>query len=178
MNIPNLLTSFRILLVPGFIYVFFSKSDGNVINATYIFILAGITDILDGYIARKYDKITQWGQVMDPLADKLMQLTVLICFTIKDYLPMWIIFIIGIKEILLIMGGLFLYYKRNKIVIPANKYGKIATIAFYIAIIYMVFDLPFKIIPIIIALILTLMAFWNYLLKFKVFREKSGNNEA
>lgn len=172
MNIPNLLTGFRFLLVPAFILIFFSEPDGNIVKATYIFILAGITDILDGYIARKYNKITQWGQAMDPLADKLMQLTVLVCFTIKDFLPIWIIVVIGIKEILLIIGGLFLYCKRNKIVIPANKYGKIATIAFYIAIIYIVIDLPFKTIPIIIAIILTLMAFGNYVLKFKGFKEK------
>jgi len=173
MYLPNILTAFRFLLVPIFIYVFFKHPNGNIIEATYIFIIAGITDILDGYIARKYDLVTQWGQAMDPLADKLMQITVLICFTIKEYLPTWIIIIVGVKELLLISGGLFLYYKRDKIVIPANKFGKLATIAFYVAIIYIVLDLPYEIVPISIAIILTLMALINYFIKFRAFKEKN-----
>lgn len=173
MNIPNLLTVFRFMLVPLFIYVFFNEPQGNITHGTYIFILAGITDILDGYIARKYNLITKWGQAMDPLADKLMQLTVLICLTVKKYLPVWIIIIIGIKEVLMILGGLFLYYRRDQIVLPANRYGKIATISFYIAIIYLFFNLPYKTVPIIISILLTLIAFWNYILEFKGLKEKS-----
>ncbi len=173
MSLPNVLTIIRFILIPVFIYVFFQRAEGNIIYATYIFILAGLTDILDGYIARKYNLITKWGQAMDPLADKLMQITVLVCFTVKNYLPLWVIIIIGIKELLMVTGGLFLYYKKDKVVIPANKYGKAATLAFYAAILYVAFDLPYNIIPIVLAVILTLFAFINYLLHFKVINKKT-----
>ncbi len=123
------------LLIPLFIIIFFSTFNYNFILATLIFILAGITDVLDGYLARKYNKITKIGQVMDPLADKLMQITVLTCLTIGGYIPIFLIIIIGIKEIIMIIGGIYIYFRKEKLVIPANKYGKIATILFYIAVI-------------------------------------------
>ncbi|WIF94230.1 CDP-diacylglycerol--glycerol-3-phosphate 3-phosphatidyltransferase [Caminicella sporogenes] len=174
MNIPNILTIFRFILIPVFIYFFFANIEGNILYATYIFILAGITDVLDGYIARKYNLVTKWGQAMDPLADKMMQITVLACFTIKKFLPIWVIIIIGIKELLMIAGGLFLYYKRNKVVVPANRYGKIATISFYGAMLYLIFGLPYSIVPVIFAIILTLLALANYVLNFKVVNKKSS----
>lgn len=174
MSIPNILTAFRFILVPIFVYVFFLNIDGNILYATYIFILAGITDVLDGHIARKYNLITKWGQAMDPLADKMMQIAVLICFTIKKYIPVWVIVIIGIKEALLIGGGLFLYYRRDKIVVPANKYGKIATLSFYAAILYLAFELPYSIVPIIFAIVFTLLALGNYIINFKIIHEKSS----
>ncbi|KAB3535289.1 CDP-diacylglycerol--glycerol-3-phosphate 3-phosphatidyltransferase [Alkaliphilus pronyensis] len=143
MNLPNTITVLRFLLIPIFTMVFFSGSSYAVIYSVVIFMLAGFTDMLDGYIARKYNLVTKWGQAMDPLADKLMQLTVLVCFTIKKFLPIWILLVVAIKEILMVLGGLFLYTKKGKIVIPANKYGKIATVVFYIAIIWVAFELSF-----------------------------------
>lgn len=173
MNLPNILTTIRFLLVPLFIYVFFSEAKESIIYATYIFILAGVTDVLDGYFARKYNLITKWGQAMDPLADKLMLITVLICFTIKNYLPILVIIIVGLKEILMILGGIFLYYKKDKIVIPANKFGKIATVSFYIAILYMAFKLPYSIIPISLAIIFALFALIKYILQFKELKQNT-----
>ncbi|SHH22953.1 CDP-diacylglycerol--glycerol-3-phosphate 3-phosphatidyltransferase [Caloranaerobacter azorensis DSM 13643] len=169
MNVPNILTTIRFLFIPIFISIFYSSIENNILYATYVFILAGITDILDGYIARKYNMVTKWGTVLDPLADKLMQITVLICFTDKKYLPLWVITVIGIKEILMILGGLFLYYFVDKTVIPANKYGKIATVSFYIAILSIVFKVN-KLISyllVLAAVILTLIAFINYLIGFR-----------
>lgn len=174
MNLPNLLTTIRFLLVPLFVYVFFLESNESIIYATYIFIIAGITDVLDGYLARKYNLITKWGQVMDPLADKLMLITVLICFTIRNYIPVWIIIIVGLKEILMIIGGLFLYYKKDKIVIPANKFGKIATVNFYIAILYTAFN-PYSIIPVTLAMVFTLFALIQYILSFKDLHNKTSS---
>lgn len=173
MNLPNILTSIRFLLVPLFVYVFFNESQESIVYATYIFVLAGITDVLDGYLARKYNLITKWGQAMDPLADKLMLITVLICFTIKDYLPVLIIIIVGLKEILMILGGLFLYYKKDKIVVPANKFGKIATVNFYIAILYMAFKLPYSIIPISLAMLFAVFALVKYILQFRKLRQNT-----
>lgn len=86
MNIPNFLTLVRFLLIPLFVYTFFYVPEGNT-YAAVIFILSGITDILDGYIARHYNQVTKIGTLLDPLADKLMILTVLTSLWIKDLIP-------------------------------------------------------------------------------------------
>ena len=118
MNVPNILTVFRFLLIPVFIYFFFSDLPNNYVISAVIFILAGITDILDGYIARKFNIITKWGKLMDPLADKAIQLTVIFCLAYIKLVPLWAIFIILIKEILMVIGGVVLY--KDKIVVRAN----------------------------------------------------------
>ena len=132
MNIPNALTTLRFFLVPVFVYYFFSNVEGNLIIAASIFLFAGITDIMDGYIARKYNMITKWGKLMDPLADKSMQLTAIICLAIQDLVPMWAIYIIALKEILMVLGSITLY--KKKVVVSASWYGKAATVLFYLAI--------------------------------------------
>ncbi|MDR5659393.1 CDP-alcohol phosphatidyltransferase family protein [Serpentinicella sp. ANB-PHB4] len=164
MNVPNILTSIRFGLVPIFIVVLFSSHPNNLRLSAYIFIIAGITDLLDGYIARKYNLITKWGQAMDPLADKLMQLAVLFGLTVKQLIPIWVIIILGLKELLMIFGGIILYTKGGKIVIPADKYGKAATIIFYIAILSIVFGFPYGKYLILMTVLLTLYAFTRYLL--------------
>jgi cardiolipin synthase len=167
MNIANLLTFVRFLLIPVFIYVLYGEGQGSIMIATSIFLFAGITDVLDGYIARKYNMITKWGQAMDPLADKLMQLTVLFCFTDIGILPLWVIIVIGVKELLMILGALILYYYRDKVVIPANHYGKIATVMIYVGILAVVLHLPFAIFIMVLAVCFTLLAFHNYVSSFR-----------
>ncbi len=162
MNLPNIITALRFALIPLFIKMFFSSLEKNLLYSILIFLLAGITDVLDGYIARKYNIITKWGQVMDPLADKLMQLTVLVCFTIKQFIPVWVIIIYGIKEFLMILGGIFLYTRKDKMVLPANSYGKIATVIFYIAILAVAFNFVYAKLLIIIAVLFALYAFVQY----------------
>lgn len=169
MNIPNFLTMIRFFMIPAFILVFFSSIENNILIATYIFILAGITDVLDGYIARKYNLITKAGTVLDPLADKLMQITVLLSFTIAGFLPVWVIVVVGLKELMMIIGGLILYFFEHETVIPANKYGKIATLSFYVAILSVAFKVPTMLsyFLIILAVALTIFAFINYLNDFR-----------
>ena len=164
MNIPNLLTFIRFLLIPLFVYTFFYVPEGN-IYAALIFILSGITDILDGYIARHYNQVTKMGTLLDPLADKLMILTVLTSLWIKDLIPFFIIAILMIKEFSMIIGAAILY-KKQKIAIPANNYGKIATFFFYIAIIFSIFEWPYSFTLIIIALALAILAFFIYAFEF------------
>lgn len=127
-----MLTVVRFLLMPVFVYFFFSEIDRNYIISSVIFLLAGVTDILDGYIARKYNMVTKWGKLMDPLADKIMQLTVIFCLTYKNAIPLWVIYVFLTKEMLMVVGSLVLY--RDKIVIGASWYGKAATVLFYLAI--------------------------------------------
>lgn len=162
MNVPNLLTVIRLFLIPIFIVVFFSALENHLILAVFIFILAGATDVLDGFIARKFNLVTKWGQVMDPLADKLMQLTVLTCITIEGLIPTWIIIVYGIKELTMIFGGVFLYTKKEKIVIPANLFGKVATLTFYLAVLSLAMDYIYSNYVFIIAISFTLLAFIQY----------------
>lgn len=143
MNIPNALTIIRFLLIPGFVYYFFSPMEYGVRIAIVIFVVAGLTDILDGFIARKYNIVTRLGIVLDPLADKLMLITVLISAALKNQISFWIIVIVAIKETLLILGAITLFNDHD-IVVPANRFGKISTIAFYIAILAMAFELPYS----------------------------------
>ncbi|NLY66203.1 MAG: CDP-diacylglycerol--glycerol-3-phosphate 3-phosphatidyltransferase [Tissierellia bacterium] len=177
MNIPNILTIIRILLVPLYLWVFYTVEQNRILYAGTIYILAGLTDVLDGYIARKYNMISKLGAALDPLADKLMTFAVLISFTSANLIPSWVLLILGMKEILMILGGIILYLFKEKRVLPSNKYGKIATVSFYAAILSIIFKISS---PILIKLlffttvILNLLAFTNYL---KIFLSRNRENE-
>lgn len=136
MNIPNILTIFRLCLIPVYIAVFASSQDTKEL-AAIIFIAASVTDVLDGYIARKFNMTTRVGQLLDPLADKLMQLTVVISLVLSDMLPVWFVVVLAIKEILLIIGGVFLYVKKTYV--KSNILGKLNTVVLFIAMVLIFF---------------------------------------
>lgn len=133
-HVPNILSAFRILLVPIFVIIFFSGQDNAHYFALGIFILAGLTDMLDGYIARKYNLISKVGTVLDPLADKLMQVTALVCLTIDGALPLWVMMIFLAKELAMIITGIYMYFRKHSTVIPSNWFGKSATVLFSLAV--------------------------------------------
>ncbi|MFO7154584.1 MAG: CDP-diacylglycerol--glycerol-3-phosphate 3-phosphatidyltransferase [Caldicoprobacter oshimai] len=171
MNIPNILTVIRFCLIPVFIYVFYNPDiQNNVLWGIVVFIVAGATDLLDGYIARKYGLITKWGKLMDPLADKLMLITVLISLYVKGIIPAPIILIVFVKEFLMIAGAAFLYKNRN-IVVEANFFGKAATASFYVAVVATVLKLPYYNILLYIAVVLTLIALVQY--GYKAFKRNA-----
>lgn len=176
-NVPNLLTVFRIFLVPVYLYVFFSNLQNKLLVSGLIFILAGITDLLDGYIARKYDLVTDLGAILDPFADKMMTFAVLISFTYGGLIPSWILIALGIKEILLILGGGILYLFKGNQVLPSNKYGKLATVSFYAATLSVVFklgDIASKGL-FLITVVLNILAFINYLLIYLKIRDNKAS---
>lgn len=125
LNVPNALTILRILLVPFFAWQYLR---GNQVAALVIFLIVQLTDLLDGMIARKYHLITSFGKLMDPLADKLMLISVLICFTITGKLPLWVLLVIAAKELLLIIGGA--YALKKHLVVQSQFLGKLATVLF------------------------------------------------
>lgn len=177
MKLPNILTIFRILLIPVFIFLFFSDIDNNLLYAFFVFAIAGVTDVLDGYIARKYDMITDLGKVLDPLADKLMLLCVLFCLTTMSLIPMWILILMIVKEILMIYGAVRLYFSKTQVIIQSNYYGKLATVAFYLAITLVLLELK-GLLPIIVlyfAVIVATIAFINYL-KIALMTKSSENS--
>lgn len=164
-RLPNLLTFFRIALVFFFPLIFFNVSTTG---ALIIFILAGLTDLLDGYMARKFNAITPLGTVLDPLADKLMLIVVLFCLYLSSRIPLSILALIFTLEIFLIISGSYLYVKKEKIAIPANIFGKIATFLFTCAIIS-IFLYPHSLLSKILigtAIFFKLYAFSLYLLNY------------
>lgn len=152
-------------MVPCFAWVYFSDIPGSHTWALVIFILAGLTDILDGYIARRFNLITAIGIVLDPLADKLMLLTAILSLYIKGHMPLIVLLIMFTKEIFMIISAIYLYFHKNNVVVPSNIFGKLATALFTIAIIISILspDNWYAITAIFIALIFKLIAFTSYL---------------
>lgn len=134
-NIPNILSVFRICLVPVFIYLFMIVEKH--IAAIMIFLLAGLTDIVDGILARKNNWITDVGKVLDPFADKCMQIAALVCLALSELLPWWIAGILIFKELLLLAGG-FGLLRTKRVYVQSSWYGKAGTVAFYIAVVLLV----------------------------------------
>ena len=137
-NIPNILTIIRFILIPIILYFIIT---GNYLLGFVFFTLSGITDILDGTIARKYNLISTFGKLMDPLADKLTQISVLATLTFKDIIPFWILVIVILKELIMIIGASFLYGKD--VVVYSKWFGKLATVLFYLAIVLSLIDKQF-----------------------------------
>lgn len=128
--VPNTLTVIRFLLIPFIVY---SVITGNYLLALILFTLSGITDIADGFIARKFNLISNFGKLMDPLADKLTQISMLAILVIENMIPIWILVIVALKEIAMVCGASFLYGKD--VVVYSRWYGKLATVLFYLAIV-------------------------------------------
>ncbi|MDI9241693.1 CDP-diacylglycerol--glycerol-3-phosphate 3-phosphatidyltransferase [Fusibacillus kribbianus] len=140
MNLPNKLTILRVLMIPFF--VFFMLVDFGYpgrIAALVLFCAASFTDFLDGFIARKYHLVTNFGKFMDPLADKLLVCSALICFVGKGELAAWIVIIIMAREF--IISGFRLVASDNGVVIAANMWGKLKTVSQMIMIILIILDL-------------------------------------
>lgn len=129
-HIPNALTIIRFLLIPFIIFYIFT---GNYILAFIFFTISGITDIADGFIARKFNVISNFGKLMDPLADKLTQIATLTSLVFTNIIPIWILIIVLLKEFIMICGASFLYGKD--VVVYSKWYGKLATVLFYVAIV-------------------------------------------
>lgn len=135
LNIPNLLSLFRLILVPVFTYEFLSAE--NFVLAGILLLVSGITDCLDGFIARNFNMITDLGKVLDPLADKLTQVMTVFCLAVKGIRSMWVLFaVLVIKDLLMLIGGITIYRKKE-FVVSSNWGGKAATIVFYVAVITM-----------------------------------------
>ena len=173
MNLPNKLTIFRVILIPFF--VVFLLLDPS--NQTYryiadaIFIIASLTDMLDGKIARKYNLVTNFGKFMDPLADKLLVSAAMICLIATGQLAVWIVIVIISREF--IISGFRLIASDNGIVIAASYWGKFKTVFQMLMIIVLIanIQMPFftvlGTILIYVALVLTIVSLIDYIVKNK-----------
>lgn len=129
MNLPNLLTGIRILLVPALLIAFFHSPKDHQLVSLVIFLAAGLTDCLDGYCARRLNQITNLGKVLDPIADKLLTASTLLCLVWLKAISWIVLAVIVAKELYMAWGAAKCL--RRGIEIQADLYGKIATVLFY-----------------------------------------------
>ena len=125
MNLANKLTCFRVVLIPVFLVLLYLDFPGHLIAALVVFIVASLTDTADGYIARHYDMVTDFGKFMDPLADKLLVMAAMVWFVAAGWMPAWAFFIVIARE--LAVTGLRLVAVEQGRVIAAAKSGKVKT---------------------------------------------------
>jgi len=140
--IPNVLSAVRIALVPLFIYLFFAYYEKQVyLPPLIVFLIAGVTDVVDGYLARRNNWVTNLGKLLDPLADKLMQCSVLVCFAIENPALWWLAGMFVMKELFMICGAVIVL-KKIKVTVRSHWYGKFTTAAFYaIALLVFIFEI-------------------------------------
>ena len=137
-TIPNVLTIIRMILIPVFVILFFK---GYKIAALCVFCAASLTDMLDGYLARKLNQITDFGKLFDPLADKVMVLTAMVLQTFWGPLPLVAVIIVAVKELVMVLGGIFMLSKN--VVVDSNYFGKAAQVGFIASLILSFFHDPF-----------------------------------
>ena len=125
MNLANKLTCFRVVLIPVFLVLLYLDFPGHLIAALVVFIVASLTDTADGYIARHYDMVTDFGKFMDPLADKLLVMAAMVWFVAAGWMPAWAFFLVIARE--LAVTGLRLVAVEQGRVIAAAKSGKVKT---------------------------------------------------
>lgn len=175
MNLPNKLTILRVILIQFFVFFLISPffdGYGNYI-ALAIFIIASLTDMADGKIARKYNLVTNFGKFMDPLADKLLVCSAMICLVDLKLIPVWVVLIIISREF--IISGFRLVASDNGIVIAASYWGKFKTTFQMLMVIVIIFNINLQLgwlnvlgtILIYVALVLTVVSLIDYIAKNK-----------
>lgn len=171
MNLPNKLTIFRVVMIPFFVFFLLTDYAGEASKwiALAIFIIASLTDLLDGKIARKYNLVTNFGKFMDPLADKLLVCAALICLVDMGKLASWMVIVIISREF--IISGFRLIASDNGVVIAASYWGKFKTTFQMVMICLMIADIetisPLTAAVMWAALILTVVSLVDYLVKNK-----------
>ena len=127
-NVPNALSLLRILLIAPFVYYYIQR---QIVPAIVCLLLSGLSDMLDGKIARRFNQFTEVGQMLDPVADKLTQGTVAICLAVDHPILLPVLAIFVVKELTMLIGGAYLVFKAKKRPSGAMWYGKVGTILFY-----------------------------------------------
>lgn len=170
MNLPNKLTILRVIMIPFFVLaLLYNGGENQTLRyvAAAIFIIASLTDMLDGKIARKYNLVTNFGKFMDPLADKLLVCSALICLVELKELPAWMVIVIISREF--IISGFRLVASDNGVVIAASYWGKFKTTFQMIAVVLLIVGIPalsmVTTAVVRIALVLTVISLVDYIAK-------------
>lgn len=156
MTIPNLLSLFRILLLPIIVWLYVFKE--NYYAAIIVLFVSGLTDIVDGFIARKFNMVSDLGKILDPFADKLTQWTLLICLAMRYKVILFLVCLFLLKELILAVMG-YIVIKRKDSVNSAKWYGKLNTVIIYstIVILILVPDIPVVAVTVMAIVCLTTM---------------------
>lgn len=162
MNLPNLLTLCRFGLIPIYIAFFVA---GYLKTAFFIVVLAGATDVLDGYLARKKGQTTQIGAMLDPLADKCMMLTVVISLLASGMIPWLAAAAIFVRDAGMIAGSAFFHF-RGKQTVPANSLGKLTTVLYYFAFLFIFFNFSFALVYLWFVVVVSLVTSVIYIILF------------
>lgn len=168
-TISNLLSILRIILVIPISILLLSGIESNRYWAFGLGLLAILTDKLDGALARKYDTVTEFGKIIDPIADKIAVVTVGVVLTIQHLLPLWFVIAIAARDLLILFAGLYLKLKKN-IVPQSNMPGKIAVGVISVVLILAILNNeqlnPIKEIFITLSVVMLIWSFHNYVQKF------------
>ena len=167
-KIPNLLSIFRIILIPIFVFLFFASPE-KLYYAFGVLVVSFASDVLDGYFARKYNQVTELGKILDPLADKATQVTILFVMWKQGYVSIFIFLIIFLKELTMGIGAIYLKKFIKTEIISANFWGKSATGCFYLSVTLLMlnnteaFLYKLGVVGIYLTLLLMIAAFFSYL---------------
>ncbi|MFH5187592.1 CDP-alcohol phosphatidyltransferase family protein [Paenibacillus sp. TAB 01] len=167
-NVPNLLTLGRFLLIPVYLLVF---EAGYTKTAFLVFLVAGCTDVLDGYIARKRKQVTQLGSMLDPLADKLMMIAVILSLVFAGILNWNAALAMFLRDAGMIVGSAVFHF-RGKRTVPANGMGKLTTVLFYIAILLVIFQLPYAHVILWLVILLSFLTLIIYIVQFNLLNKR------
>ncbi len=156
LTIPNLLSLFRLLLIPLFVWLYLEKQDYRM--TTVVLVLSGLTDVVDGYVARHFNMVSDFGKVLDPVADKLTQLAMLFCLLDRFHFMLIPLILLVVKELFAAVTGLMTIYK-TKVVLGADWHGKATTLALYtMMIVHLVwYSIPVAVSNILIGLCVAIM---------------------
>lgn len=134
-----MLSALRLLMIPAFVAVYFSEYK---FISLLVYTLAWITDVVDGYLARRNNWITDLGKILDPLADKLMQLAAVTCLIIDGKLPLFVVIVLIVKELLMLAGSIFIL-RSKRVLVVSDWFGKLSTATMFAAVILLIFiDTP------------------------------------
>jgi len=174
-NIPNKITLIRVTLIPLFVIILLAGIPYKNILAAFIFAMLSISDFLDGYFARRKKQITNFGKLIDPIADKLLILTALVFLLVQGYegISLWMAAAIILREV--IITAIRIYLLPSKVVVPASNFGKAKTVVQGIAIIFVLLKLPFSWYLMLAAVLLTLISGMEYIIRI---RRLTGNKIA
>ena len=169
-NVPNKITIIRISLIPLFAFILFKDMPYKDYLAAFVFGMLSISDFFDGYIARKKKQVTDFGKLIDPIADKLLIGTALIVLAAKGSVDLWVAIVIIARE--LIVTAIRIYLLPSKIVVPASNFGRAKTVVQSLAIVAVLLEIPFSRYAMLVAVLFTLVSGVEYFVRI---RKLTGN---
>lgn len=170
LTIPNLLSLFRLLLIPCILYAYCAK---DLYYLTIVLVvISGLTDVIDGFIARKFNQVSEFGKMLDPVADKLTQGALIICLAFRYKLMLLLIVVFGVKELIMLIMGI-IFFKNKEKVNSSKWHGKAATVFLYISLSVLVLfpNMPITIVNTIIIVATALII--NSLILYLIFYIKN-----